>query len=446
MTWRVLTFFFSQALGALLGWFVGLGGRPELGALVGLFCASALCFFVDLSRGARLLRWLRVGNSSEPTVTTGLWGEVSDRSRRAFRILERDATQSDARLQDFLAALQASPNGVVLLDEQGRIEWFNRMAARHFGLESQRDLGQHFANLVRDPGFAAYYAERGFDRAVVMPGRESSASRPVKLSVQLHPYGIGRSLLLSTDITSMEQADAMRRDFVANVSHEIRTPLTVMSGFVETLQSLPLELHEQHRYLDLMAVQTARMQTLVNDLLMLSRLEGSAAPSDTDWLPATTLAEQVQQEAKALAALLDQGSTAPLHLGFDAVPAIEIAGSFSELISAMGNLVSNAIRYTPPGGQIQLKYALLSDGRFCFSVQDTGPGIAPEHIPRLTERFYRVDRSRSRDTGGTGLGLAIVKHVVQRHGADLRIDSHPGLGSTFSITLPAQRVRQIVSG
>jgi two-component system, OmpR family, phosphate regulon sensor histidine kinase PhoR len=270
-----------------------------------------------------------------------------------------------------------------------------------------------------------------------------SASSPLKLSVQAHPYAGSRRLVLSRDVTAVEQAEAMRRDFVANVSHEIRTPLTVLAGFVETMQTLSLDDAERMRYLDMMGQQAQRMQTLVSDLLTLSKLEGSPPPGVGDWIPAATLLAQCEQEARSLSAVL--GPQRPHELVFEASPAIDVSGSASELQSAMSNLLSNAVRYTPAGGKIEARWRVLPDGRAEFMVKDSGPGIAAEHITRLTERFYRVDRSRSRETGGTGLGLAIVKHVVQRHGAELKIDSAPGAGSTFAIVLPASRVRAAVS-
>jgi two-component system phosphate regulon sensor histidine kinase PhoR len=259
--------------------------------------------------------------------------------------------------------------------------------------------------------------------------------------VDLHAYGDGRKLLLSRDVTALEQAEAMRRDFVANVSHEIRTPLTVLGGFVETLQTLPLKPQEQQRYLALMAQQAQRMHLLVSDLLTLSRLEGSPPPPLEEWHPVRALLDECEREARALSALV----AAPGHcLSFSSDVTTELAGARSELLSAMSNLVSNAVRYTPASGRIDVVWTSLPDGRAEFSVQDTGPGIAPEHLPRLTERFYRVDRSRARETGGTGLGLAIVKHVAQRHGAELKIESTPGQGSRFAIRFPAVRLREPV--
>jgi len=233
----------------------------------------------------------------------------------------------------------------------------------------------------------------------------------------------------------------MRRDFVANVSHEIRTPLTVLSGFVETLQTLELDPAQTSRYLDLMSQQARRMQTLVDDLLILSRLEGTPLPGVNEWVSAQSLVTAIREEGLALSTALNSGQGTQHQFTFDADYSGDLACAERELQSALSNLMSNAIRYTPAGGMIGVSCRLQADGRLCFSVSDTGPGIAPEHISRLTERFYRVDQSRSRDTGGTGLGLAIVKHVVQRHGATLDISSALGKGSRFSITLPAARVR-----
>ena len=436
MLFRIALFVFSQLAGTLLGWW--LGGLH--GALAGLAAGSLLWFLQDLWRGMKVARWLRQGDPGQELSMRGLWGEVADRARRALRSRDQQALDSQRRLQDFLAAIQASPNGVVLLDAQGRIEWCNQTAATQLGIDAQRDMLQLIGNLVRDPSFAAYYAARDYLRDIVVTGRESTSARPVRISVQLHPYGDGRQLLLTRDITALEQADTMRRDFVANVSHEIRTPLTVLTGFVETMQTLPLTRDEQLRYLDLMGRQSHRMQTLVSDLLTLSRLEGSPLPPADEWTPVAALLAQCEQEAKALGGTL--GKTQELR--FEATAEAEVAGAQSELHSALSNLVSNAVRYTGPGGSIDIAWQALPDGRALFSVRDTGPGIAPEHVPRLTERFYRIDRSRSRETGGTGLGLAIVKHVSQRHGAELKIESTPGAGSTFSIVFPAARVRSVV--
>ena len=438
MAWRIFTLFFCQTVAGVLGWYFAPADQVWVTGLLAAFAGGYLWFLLDALRGVRLLRWLRQGAADDLGLGNGLWGEVYDRVRRSLRAKDRLIEESKGRLSDFLAALQASPNGVVLLDADGRIEWFNETACEHFGFDAQRDMLQHFGNLVRDPAFAAYYAVRNFHLDVTMPGRHNSATKPVQLSVQIHPYGEGRSLLLSRDITAVEQAEAMRRDFVANVSHEIRTPLSVLAGFVETLQALVLTEPERQRYLGLMSQQADRMQTLVNDLLTLSRLEGSPLPPAHEWVPLEGLMEQCAQEAQELSSILNQQQH---ELVFEGTGLIELAGASAELYSAISNLVGNAIRYTPAEKSIEVRWSVRDDGSAIVSVQDHGQGIAPEHLPRLTERFYRVDRSRSRDTGGTGLGLAIVKHVAQRHGAELTIDSMPGAGSTFSIVFPANRVR-----
>ena len=439
MLWRFSVFSIFLLAGGGAGWWLG----GVAGALVGVVTASVGWFVFDLLRGTRILTWLRQADPSSAPVMNGLWGEVADRTRRALRARDKQTRDAAGRLEEFLAAIQASPNGVVLLDSAGRIEWCNAMAAQQFGFDPQRDLQQLIGNLVRDPGFAAYYAKGDFQEEISLLGSESSAARPIKLSVQLHPYGEGRKLLLTRDVTAVEQADVMRRDFVANVSHEIRTPLTVLAGFVETLQTLPLDAQERSRYLGLMAQQAFRMQTLVNDLLTLSRLEGSPMPGTSSWTPVQELMAQCEQEALALVQALPDARGQRLQFAVN--DAAELSGAPSELFSAMSNLVSNAVRYTPAEGRIDVHWRVLSHGRAEFSVTDTGPGIAPEHVVRITERFYRVDRSRSRETGGTGLGLAIVKHVLQRHGAELRIDSALGKGSTFTMVFPAARVRLMSS-
>ena len=394
----------------------------------------------------RIDRWLSGSDLYTPLPWKGVWSEIAHRIQRLLRQRENQALVAEQRLQFFLQAIQASPNGVTLLDAQGRIEWCNATASSHLGLDATRDLKQHIVHLVRDPVFSKYFAMDQHDAEAVIDGHASSLAKTPKLSVQLHAYGEGQKLLLTRDITSITLADAMRRDFVANVSHEIRTPLTVLSGFVETLQSIPLAADEQQRYLHLMAVQAERMQSLVADLLTLSQLEGSLPPGLYEKVELPDLMSRVAIDAAALSSVLsaqDGDERGPVHeLIFEPVPNFSLLGVRSELLSAISNLVSNAERYTPAGGQIRVAWSRTPDGAV-FSVSDTGPGIAPEHLPRLSERFYRVDRSRSRETGGTGLGLAIAKHVVQRHGGELRIQSQVGKGSTFMLVLPAGRIEAL---
>ena len=443
MFFRFVVFFCAQLAGGLLG---GWRGGPW-GAAAGAAVAAWLWFVWDLWRGLRVVRWLRHGDLAQAPHLYGLWGEACDRARRLLRQQQGQVQDSRQRLQEVQAALQASPNGVVLLNADGCIEWCNQIAAGQFGIDPERDLLQSVGNLVRHPDFGAYLASRSYAGGVLLDGRYSTPAHPVRLSVHLHPYGAGRSLLLARDVTALEQAEAMRRDFVANVSHEIRTPLTVLSGFVETLQTLSLMPEEQQRYLVLMAQQAARMQSVVQDLLTLSRLEGSPLPGVAEWTPVAQLLSTCESEARALSHLLAPAPQPAHRLFFPPAQTLaalgEVAGAPTELQSALSNLVANAVRYTPVSGTIRVAWEQLSDGSAVFSVADSGPGIDPVHLPRLTERFYRVDRSRSRETGGTGLGLAIVKHVLQRHGAELHIQSVPGKGSTFSVHLPAQRLRPL---
>ncbi|QHE76650.1 phosphate regulon sensor histidine kinase PhoR [Hydrogenophaga sp. PBL-H3] len=439
MTRRAIELLLLVALGAVLGWTQNSPGWTFAGALVGALAWTV----VDGLRARSFLRWLNKADVARQPHLSGTWGEMVDRARKLIKKLEKKAQSSDARLEDFLAAIQASPNGVVLLDSAGRIEWSNLTAANHLGFDPQRDLGQYVRNMVRNPAFTAYLAGGDFNQEIQIDGIGPRPSQPSKISLQIHPYGKKRKLMLTRDVTAVQLAETMRRDFVANVSHEIRTPLTVLSGFVETMQSIPLEEADRTRYLGLMSQQAHRMQTLVSDLLTLSRLEGSPAPGPGEWIDSEELLTHVVQEAQGLT----QAISTTLHK-IEPIPgpSMWVSGAKTELLSAMSNLLSNAVRYTPGGGLIQTGWRLRSDGWGEFFVKDTGPGIAAEHLPRLTERFYRVDRSRSRETGGTGLGLAIVKHVAQRHGGHIDAESTVGEGSRFAIALPPNRVRERATG
>jgi two-component system, OmpR family, phosphate regulon sensor histidine kinase PhoR len=420
----------AMAVGGLVAFLLAGGGSTVYGALVGASAALGLIAVQDTLRGYRLLQWLRGSLDTGAPRDAGLWGELGYRIERSIRLREKTAAQERERLSQFILAMEASPNGVMLLDAAGQIEWCNTRSADHFGLDLERDRRQRVTNLVRAPAFVAYLQAGVYDEPVRMPDPPGRRS----LSVQVRRYGDDQKLVLSQDITERERSDAMRRDFVANVSHEIRTPLTVMAGFIETMTNLRLTDAESKRVLQLMTQQAERMSTLVGDLLTLARLEGSPHPPSDRWVALQPLFAQVEVEARQLSA---GRHTLSLPTGV----AVEVAGAQTELFSALANLVNNAVRYTPAGGSVDVRYEPSSDGSAAVSVSDSGPGIAREHLPRLTERFYRVDGSRSRDTGGTGLGLAIVKHVVQRHGGELDIRSEPGKGSVFRLVLPAARLR-----
>lgn len=436
MLWRFLYFIVLQIIvGIVLGQIAGYWG-----ALIGVVVCSWIWLFSTLWCAGRLIKWLR--QDGDAPKLFGYWSEISIRIQKILRKSELNAIKSDDKLQLILTALQASPNGVVLLDSRGYIDWFNQAAAQHFGFDIERDLRQSFCNLVRDPLFFEYYTHGNYEKEIIINARNYSEAKPVIISVRLYNYEAGRKLLLALDVTAIKQADAMRRDFVANVSHEIRTPLTVLAGFVETLQTLKLTQQEQNEYLQLMAQQAHRMENVVNDLLILSRLEDTPFPAATQWTSVAVILQECEASARALSKLLRSASQVSQQLIFKQTPAnCAIAGSGHELQSAFSNLISNAIRYTPAGGTIEVEWKILPNGNGQLSVKDTGAGIAAEHIPRLTERFYRIDQSRSRDTGGSGLGLAIVKHVVQRHAASLHICSTLGEGSIFSIDIPASRVQ-----
>jgi two-component system phosphate regulon sensor histidine kinase PhoR len=435
MNWlltRALAAVVAVLLGAGVGAIVGSAlGAPTAGAVLGSAMAAGALALWDTGRGKALMDWLRAPQVGQAPREIGWWGELAYRSERGLRVRDESVEQEKLRLREFLDAIEASPNGVLLVDGGDQIEWCNGVAAEHFGLQPDRDRRQRVTNLVRAPAFVAYLQRGQFDEGVVFPAPSGRGT----LMVVVRRYGQGMKLILSQDITERERADAMRRDFVANVSHEIRTPLTVLAGFVETMSRLPLTEVERQRVLTVMTQQTDRMQSLVGDLLTLAQLEGSPRPPSDRWLPVADLMQRVQADALALSA---GRHTLGVSGGADA----EITGSDTELLSAVGNLVNNAVRYTPAGGRIDVAWRWRDDGSAEIAVIDTGPGIAREHLPRLTERFYRVDGSRSRETGGTGLGLSIVKHVAQRHGGAIDITSEVGKGSTFKLVLPALRVRR----
>lgn len=433
MTWllpRFLITLVAMLVGGVIGLFVPVRDAVMVGSLLGGVGAIGITVVRDTLRAYRLIQWLRGSQEGMAPRDSGLWGELAYRIERSIRLLELAAAQERDRLTQFLSAMEASPNGVMLLDGGDQIEWCNSLAADHFGLDPQRDRRQRVTNLVRAPAFVAYLQTGNFESGVQIPDPPGRRS----LSVQVRNYGSAHKLVLSQDITERERSEAMRRDFVSNVSHEIRTPLTVLAGFIETMTNLPLTEVERKRVLVLMTQQAARMGSLVGDLLTLAQLEGSPHPPTDRWVALQPLLAQVETEARQL-------SSGRHILKFPLTTTALVAGAQTEILSAITNLVSNAVRYTPADGIIELRWDTQTDGCGVFSVTDTGPGIAREHLPRLTERFYRVDGSRSRDTGGTGLGLAIVKHVVQRHGGELEIRSELGKGSRFRLIFPAARVR-----
>jgi two-component system phosphate regulon sensor histidine kinase PhoR len=434
MVWllpRLLTALAVAALAAFIGHLAAtLLGLPTTGwAIAGALLGLVLVAARDALRAGHLMAWLRGAQSADAPRDTGFWGELGYRMERALRSREQELQRERQRIDQFLSAIEASPNGVMLLDGGDRIEWCNSTAADHLGVDPSRDIGQPLTNLVRVPAFVAHLQARKSDEPLTfaIPARRGA------LAVWVRPYGEGQVLLITQDVTERLRTDEMRRDFVANASHEIRTPLTVLAGFVDTMSQIDLTPPERRRVLALMKEQTDRMRVLLDDLLTLAQLEGGPRPPVDQWIEVDALMQRVQADAQSLSAgrhdLVFEGA-----LG-------AVAGTESELYGALLNLVSNAVRYTPSGGRITVSWQRRAQGAGVFEVRDTGIGIAREHLPRLGERFYRVDDGRSRSSGGTGLGLAIAKHTAQRHGGELSVDSEPGKGSAFRLVLPASRVR-----
>jgi len=414
-----------SVLAALLiwGWF---------SSTIALLFMLAVLLTVMAYRARQLFKlgqWLGDARIETIPEAGGIWEDVFSRLYKMVKQHNQTKQELAAELQHIELATSALPEGVAILNAANRIEWCNPLAQQLFDLDPEQDIMQDITYLVRQPEFVAYLHESNFNVPLIMrPARHDE----MVLSIKLIPYGDEKRLLIIRDITQFERVEAMRRDFVANVSHEMRTPLTVVSGFLENLQDMPdLNSDSSRRALHLMAEQTRRMDNLVADLLTLSRLENEQSPLREETVDIKHLLNEVIQDGKLLS-----GGRHPLQMEIDSTA--NLFGNRDELQSAFGNLLSNAIRYTPEGGAIVLRW-FERDGQPVFSVQDSGIGIAAQHIPRLTERFYRVDRSRSRETGGTGLGLAIVKHIAMRHQAKLEITSEEGKGSTFSLLFPAKR-------
>ena len=409
---------------------VGLGAGWLFGnPWGGLACALALHLAWVLANLFRLEWWLRHRSYADPPDVGGVWGEIIAqivRLHRRKRFHKQRFVQLMRQLQRSTAAL---PDGVVILNAQREIVWVNRMAARLLNLRRMADLGMRIENLLRAPEFVRYLAGADYANPVVV---RTTTGEDGFLSLQVAPYGDGQLLLLVRDVSRQMRLEAVRRDFVANASHELRSPLTVISGYLETLAQDPVVDAELKGPVAEMRRQAERMTAIIRDLLELSRLE------ETDEIVGGT-----PVDVAALAALLRKDVLArPVHPK-DVRVRVEspaaLLGDEPEIHSAFSNLVDNAAKYTAAEGSLEIRWWVDADGGH-FAVADTGMGIPPEHIPRLTERFYRVDAGRSRVTGGSGLGLAIVKHVLQRHGATLEVQSTLGVGSTFTCHFPPERL------
>jgi two-component system, OmpR family, phosphate regulon sensor histidine kinase PhoR len=390
--------------------------------LIGLFARHAHHLY-------QLSMWLAKPDLQTIPSAYGIWDDALSRLYKMVKRHQQTKLDLAAELQHIELATSALPDGVAILNAGNRIEWCNPVAAQHFGLIAQHDIMQDITYLVRQPDFIEYLQAANFSEPLVMsPARQSE----LRLSIKLIDYGDNKRLLISRDITQLERIEAMRRDFVANVSHELRTPLTVVHGYVENLQDMETLNHTQiSRALFLMSEQTHRMDNLVADLLTLSRLESDVSPISERLINITSLVDEIYRDGLSLSEDRHQ-------ITVEISSRKNLVGNYEDLRSAFSNLLSNAIRYTPANGGILVRWSERGE-QVIFSVQDSGIGIAAQHIPRLTERFYRVDRSRSRETGGTGLGLAIVKHIALRHQANLEITSLENQGSTFALVFPPRR-------
>jgi two-component system phosphate regulon sensor histidine kinase PhoR len=421
-------------------WFVlaRLAGAIAIGAGIGLLLGSVAAgvalvvvayLGLQLFRLHQLDRWLRNRSRLDPPDASGLWGDVVALVVRLHRRKKFHKQRLVETFRELRRSTASMPDGVVTLNVENEIVWFNRTAGELLGLHRRIDTGLRIANLIRHPDFQRYLAAEQYAQPIVF---QPSAATERWLSLQLVPYGEGQKLLFVRDVTRQNRLETMRRDFVANASHELRSPLTVIAGYLETLASDPGIDAELQPPLQEMRRQTERMTQIIDDLLVLSRLEsdeGEVAGSPVD--------------VGGLLALLRKDAEArpqrPAEISLSLESDLQIIGDEGQLHSAFSNLLDNAIKYTPANGRVALRFWADDDGA-CVSVSDTGIGIASEHLPRLTERFYRVDAGRARQTGGSGLGLAIVKHVLQRHGATLDVESVVGRGSTFTCRFPPRRL------
>lgn len=414
--------------GLLAGWLVG---RPGLGLAAGL----GFYLLLHLRQLHALHRWLTRHPHDEPPAASGVWGELFDRLYKYQKAQRLTRERLRATLKRVQESSEAMSDSVVMIDQRGDLEWWNSAAECMLGLKTSHDRGQHITNLLRDPRFIHYFEACDYREPLVLP---SPIDERQMLQFQITLYGDDERLVMARDITRLHRLEQMRRDFVANVSHELRTPLTVLAGYLETYlayvedkgaDQLPPRLA---RGLVQMQEQTTRMQNLVVDLLLLSRLEIDQPLEDARPVDLDALLDTIRRDGESL-------SGGRHELRIEIADDRQLLGSEQELRSAISNLVFNAVRYAGEESRIVLRWRAWGDGA-CIEVEDDGQGIDPVHIPRLTERFYRVDKGRSAATGGTGLGLAIVKHVLLRHDARLEIESHPGEGALFRCIFPAQRL------
>lgn len=429
MSWQRTLIFFLLAL------FFSIGIEYFFKTSVGWVVLALSCGIVLIVRryqASLVAKWL-TNPLSDPPAEVGPWDDMVAelyRHNRNQTDLINDLQQTNDAI---MAAAMALPIGAITLNKKFQIRWFNPAAQAQLHLKGEQDIGQNVLNLLRSPEFGDYARQESWDSPIVL-----NLSRPEQaqsLMVRLIPYSSDMLLLITRDLTQIEKLETTRRDFVANVSHEMRTPLTVLGGFIETLLDAPegaITPEQSRQYLTFMQEQSERMKALISDLLILSDLETSPV-AERSHVDMPQLLQRAREQIEAFAG-------GKYIFEWHITPDLDLQGQETELMSAVSNLLTNAVRYTQPGGRITINWSCDSSGYGIFSVTDTGIGIASEHIPRLSERFYRVDRGRSREVGGTGLGLAITKHIAMRHEAELKVHSKLGQGSTFSLIFDPERV------
>ena len=398
-----------------------------------IFVAFVLFFFLQLRSLYLVNEWISNRPYDVPPNLSGIWGALLFnvyRAQRQERIVQAEMVGLIDRAQSSLVALAEA---VILIDDQHQIEWWNPAAERLLGI-NPLDRGRNLLAILRQPSFIEYFNH--IDQAPDGIRLQAQMDEDHYVQVKLTRFGGESRLLVAYDTTRVHNLEQMRKDFVDNISHELRTPLTVLSGYIETFIDQDDITPRWKRAFTQMQSQTKRMNALVNDLLLLSNLENNKKVAKNQIIDMANLMNQLFDDARAYN--LDYGHT--LNLDIDSH--CDLIGSDMEIASAFSNLITNAIKYTPKGGIITIGWHEDGDHAY-FTVQDNGIGINPKHLPRLTERFYRVDSARSRQTGGTGLGLAIVKHVLMQHGAHLEISSKENEGSIFTAVFPKERLYRV---
>lgn len=402
-------------ISSLIGWAFDLAVHAAFVALLIIACWN-------LSQLYLLDQWLRKSRMINPPESKGIWGDILD---QIYRLRKRDKKRAKTLskiVKRFESSALALPDGVIGINDNGEMEWWNETATELLGLKRKQDKGQRIDNLIRTPEFIQYYQDTQHEKPIHVT---SPLNKEITLEIRVVGYGLREQIIIVRDISEPLRVQQMRKDFVANVSHELRTPLTVLNGTAELLYDSKDAIPKQfHKPMELMNQQTKRMTSIVNDLLTLSKLESGHNESSPELIDVKILLSLLESEAKTLSGDLEQNIVVKVD------ESLPLYGNLTEITSCFTNLISNAIRHTPPNGTINICWH-KNAGDSCFEVQDNGFGIATEHISRLTERFYRVDAGRSRNTGGTGLGLSIVKRILLRHNATLEIESEEGIGSTF---------------